>query len=149
METSRGEILASYSALRGKEYWDFACGPRIRAHYLTAGPNRLDVHLRGPRKFRVSGPCRCRIQKREPSPGCAPLWWRPPESSLGTSWAQRHGRLSSASRGRQHQPEPVDDSRTPGSAESSPRLLRSGRLNPREATLKLKGLSLPLPSPSL
>lgn len=106
-ETSRGEMSASYSTLGGKEYWDFACRPRIRAHCLTAGLNRLDVHLRHPRKFRVIGPCCCRIQKRELSSGCTPLWWCPPENSLGISWAQHHGRLSLASRGWQHRTEPV------------------------------------------
>ena len=45
LETSRREMSASCFALRGRECRDFA-EPRIRAHCLTAGLNRLDVNLR-------------------------------------------------------------------------------------------------------
>ena len=49
-----------------------------------------------PRKLRVSGPCRCRVQNHEPGPGYAPPGWCPPERILGTAWVQHHGRPSSA-----------------------------------------------------
>lgn len=113
--------------------------PRIRAHCLTAGLNRLDVNLRLSQEIQgVAAGSRNASWVLG-----APLWWRPPECILGAVPRPPfliHPRVAAQAL--------THDRRAPRSAE--PACPFSAALStPGRGTLKLKSLSLPFPAPSL